>query len=119
MNFVLGLIIGLIIGAMIIYFIMRSKKQAETPLDSSGEASNGAGNPNPAVETRKENLAKLEEFIGAKSTSDKITNDQIQELLGVSDATAERYLQDLEKQGKIHQVGATGHEVYYTRDALQ
>lgn len=119
MNFISGLIVGLIIGAMIVYLTMGSKKTAETKPDSSTEKSNGAGNPNPAVETRKENMAKLEEFIRAKSTADKITNDQIQEFLGVSDATATRYLDDLEKQGKIHQVGATGHEVYYTRDASQ
>lgn len=115
MNFVLGLIVGLIIGAMIIYLIMRSKKTAETELDSSDEKSNGSGNPNPAVEIKKDNFVKLEKFIAEKSASDKITNDEIQEFLAVSDATAERYLQDLEKQGKIKQSGKTGKYVYYQK----
>jgi len=50
---------------------------------------------------KEENLAKLREFI---STSDKkITNDLIQAELGISDATATRYLNELEKEGIIKQ----------------
>src|SRR3989344_6982590 len=45
----------------------------------------------------------------------KITNDEVEKLLHVSDATATRYLSALEKQGKIQQVGKTGKAVTYTR----
>lgn len=41
------------------------------------------------------------------------TNDDIQKLLNVSDATATRYLDQLEKQNKITQVGDTGSGVFY------
>lgn len=44
----------------------------------------------------------------------QITNDQAQELLNVSDATATRYLSELELENKITQVGDTGRGVYYT-----
>ncbi|MFH1759123.1 MAG: winged helix-turn-helix domain-containing protein [Patescibacteria group bacterium] len=44
----------------------------------------------------------------------RITNNEIEELLGVSDATATRYLDELEKNGDIVQKGATGRGVYYT-----
>jgi predicted HTH transcriptional regulator len=42
-----------------------------------------------------------------------ITNDQIEVDLGVSDATAERYLNELEHQGKLVQEGRTGRSVRY------
>lgn len=45
----------------------------------------------------------------------KITNNDVEKLLRVSDATATRYLDKLEKQGLIRQVGRTGRSVYYER----
>lgn len=48
-----------------------------------------------------------------KQTS--VTNDAVEKLLHVSDATATRYLSELEKQGKITQSGKTGHAVTYTK----
>ena len=44
-----------------------------------------------------------------------ITNDEVEKLLHVSDATATRYLSELEKQNKITQTGKTGHAVTYTK----
>lgn len=45
---------------------------------------------------------------------DKITNNDVEHLLEVSDATATRYLQQLENEGKIKQVGEVGKGVFYT-----
>jgi len=42
-----------------------------------------------------------------------ITNNEVEELLGVSDATAERYLEEIENAGGIEQVGRTGRTVSY------
>lgn len=108
MNFVLGLIIGLIGGILGTYFMMKAK----APKDENKESPQ-APFINPKVETRKENLAKLEELIGKKSQEEKITNDEVQKLLKVSDATAERYLQELESKGLIKQSGVIGKNVYY------
>jgi predicted HTH transcriptional regulator len=44
-----------------------------------------------------------------------ITNDDVQKLLYVSDATATRYLSILEKEGKIKQDRKTGKGVLYTK----
>jgi len=44
---------------------------------------------------------------------DRITNNDVEKLLGVSDATATNYLQELEDENKIEQVGKTGSGVYY------
>src|SRR3989344_2784348 len=45
----------------------------------------------------------------------KITNDEVEKFLHVSDATATRYLSILEKEGRIKQNGKTGHMVSYSR----
>lgn len=43
----------------------------------------------------------------------KITNDDVQKLFKVSDTTATRYMDELEQDGKIKQVGKEGRYVYY------
>lgn len=58
---------------------------------------------------------KLEKILEALNTKGKITNDEVEKLLHVSDATATRYLSALEKEGKIQQVGKTGKAVTYTK----
>src|SRR3989338_6016012 len=50
---------------------------------------------------------KLEKILEALTVKGKITNDEVEKLLHVSDATATRYLSALEKEGKIQQVGKT------------
>ena len=45
----------------------------------------------------------------------KVTNNDVQKLLDVSDATATRYLQELEDEDQNTQVGAEGRSVYYVR----
>ena len=45
----------------------------------------------------------------------QITNDEVEKLLHVSDATATRYLSALEKEGKIIQVGTKGKGILYIK----
>ena len=59
---------------------------------------------------RRENLEKLRSFIKGRG---QITNSEIEALLGVSDATVTRYLDELEREGALEQVGDTGQGVYY------
>ncbi len=49
----------------------------------------------------------------AKQT--KITNDEVEKFMHVSDATATRYLNTLEKENKIKQSGKTGKFVSYSK----
>ena len=63
------------------------------------------------TEEKKRNKRVVMEMF---KTETQVTNDQVQSLLSVSDSTATRYLDELEKEGKITQHGTTGHEVYYT-----
>ncbi|MCK4386882.1 MAG: winged helix-turn-helix domain-containing protein [Candidatus Pacebacteria bacterium] len=59
---------------------------------------------------KQENKEKILEFL---QNNQKITNNDVEKLCGVSDSTAERYLNELEKEGKIRQIGTVGHTVYY------
>jgi predicted HTH transcriptional regulator len=58
---------------------------------------------------------KLEKIMAMFLKKSKITNDEVEKLLHVSDATATRYLSQLEKEGKIKQTGKTGHAVFYVK----
>ena len=66
-----------------------------------------------AIQDRKRK--KRDKIMLALTTKNKITNDEVEKLLHVSDATATRYLSVLEKEGKIAQVGKTGHGVVYQK----
>ncbi len=58
---------------------------------------------------------KLEKIMTKLSETGKISNDEVERLLRVSDATATRYLDLLEKEGKLRQEGKTGKYVVYVR----
>lgn len=58
-----------------------------------------------------ENKKKILDFI---QTNGKIQNNDVEKLAGVSNATAERYLSELEKEGRLTQHGVIGQGVFYT-----
>lgn len=66
-----------------------------------------------AIQFRKRK--KLDRVMSLFLSHSKITNDEVEKFLHVSDATATRYLSILEKEGKIKQNGKTGHMVSYSR----
>ncbi len=61
---------------------------------------------------KRKKLDKILEFVTTKGS---VTNDQVEKLLHVSDATATRYLTQLEKEGKLKQEGKTGKSVKYLK----
>jgi hypothetical protein len=66
-----------------------------------------------AIQSRKRK--KLNKVMTLFLKNSKITNDEVEKFLHVSDATAERYLNILEKENKIKQVGKTGKAVSYSK----
>jgi hypothetical protein len=71
------------------------------------------GKARVAIQDRKRK--KRDKIMQALTTKTKITNDEVEKLLHVSDATATRYLSALEKENRIKQVGKTGHGVVYSK----
>ncbi len=66
-----------------------------------------------AIQSRKRK--KLDMIMNLLTKKSKITNDEVEKLLHVSDATSTRYLSQLEKEGKIKQEGETGKSVFYSK----
>ncbi len=66
-----------------------------------------------AIQTRKR--VKLDHIMTLFAKRTNITNDEVEKFLHVSDATATRYLEILEKENKIQQSGKTGKGVLYTK----
>ncbi len=58
---------------------------------------------------------RLDKIMSRLSEKGKITNDEVEKLLRVSDATATRYLDALEKEGRVRQEGKTGRSVVYVK----
>ena len=67
------------------------------------------------IATQDRKRKKRDKIMLVLATKSKITNDEVEKLLHVSDATATRYLSALEKDGKIRQVGKTGTGVVYQK----
>jgi len=98
----------------------------ETP-ENSPEPSTAQMVANEPLERRHENLnkanltrqnkkrKKIDNILNLFIKNPKITNNEIEKLLHVSDATATRYLETLEKEGKIKQVGKTGKYTHYEK----
>ena len=64
------------------------------------------------AEQKERNKQKALQLFQTKA---QITNDDVETALKVSDATAERYLDELEKEGRLKQIGKTGKNVLYRK----
>ena len=83
------------------------------PSSSSGQGNSRITKVN---ESRQNAKAEAEDkILKLFDNKTEITNDDVQKLLGVSDATATNYLNELEQEGRITQIGKEGRGVKYTR----
>ena len=126
----LKFIIGAVVGGLIVWVWMRRKGVMDSRLrgndrkESGNDKGDSSASPqndrkagekgeiiNPEqVEKRQENLQRVLDLF---KDHPQVTNEIVTGALGVSDATAVRYFDELEAQGKIEQVGSTGQKVYY------
>lgn len=58
---------------------------------------------------------KLDKIMTLFAKQTKITNDEVEKFIHVSDATTTRYLNTLEKENKIKQNGKIGKSVFYSK----
>ena len=85
--------IGVAIGVFIAYSLLPDKKEELDTKSGSGKR-------------------KIIELFEVKN---QISNNDVEKYLDVSDATATRLLDELEKRGTVKQIGKTGRHVYYER----
>ena len=103
MNYFMLVIVGVAGVALGIYMARRG---ARAPRSGNTQSAVNEGR----VAAKGVALDRVFSEIREKGT---ITNDDVEALLGVSDATAERYLEEMERAGGIIQIGRTGKTVSY------
>ena len=64
-------------------------------------------------ETKKQK--NLDRIISLFEADRELTNIEVRKMLGVSSRTVVRYMDELEREGKVTQVGNTGEKVCYKR----
>lgn len=94
MNYIIALVIGFALG----YLFANKRKNLDFISKQQKEKESG-----------KRAIYELLE------TNHPLTNNDVEAMLGVSDATATRYFEELEKEGKVRQVGKTGRHVSYEK----
>ena len=94
MNYFAILILGFLLG-----YLAASKKQKINFVSKQQEE-------------KRRNKQAIYELL---ETNHPLTNNDVEAMLGISDATATRYFDELEKEGKVKQVGKTGRHVSYER----
>lgn len=87
-----------------------SESQVITPVSLISRARELLLKARETIQFRKRK--KLEKIMGLFLKKQSITNDDVQKLLYVSDATATRYLKQLETEGRIRRQGVPGHASY-------
>lgn len=96
-----------------------SQTTGSTSADMLSEAPEGSRDVVDTVLVKDDNPVrkgkKLDKIMEVLSKKSKISNDEVEKFLHVSDATATRYLSILEKEGKIKQEGKTGKFVFYSK----
>jgi len=99
-----------------VYIARRDDCSDDTNVDADGEDECKSDNK----QTEQKNLSKrqiLEFLQDPSNSSGQVTNNDVEALLGVSDATATRYMHELEQDGEVRQIGTTGKGVYYIKSS--
>ena len=110
--FIFGLVVGAV-GKSIMDSSLRWNDKGDRNDKMCGNCNeNGRGFIGNQAKEKEENKNSI---LGFLETQGKLTNNHVEQMLGISDATATRYLDELEKEGKIRQVGKTGRDVYYEK----
>lgn len=91
---------GLVIGILVTYLVMRKQK-----------ITGGIAAYTEQRSTEKQK--RKERIVAVLKEKDTITNNDVEKLLNISDATATNYLQELEREGLIEQIGTQGRFVHY------
>ena len=105
MNYLLLILVGLAGVALGMYLARRGQGAGtliDKPLDYPRDKQ---------TERKVENKEKILQFLREHG---QIQNNDVEKLVGVSNASAERYLDELEKEGKLTQHGVIGQGVFYT-----
>ena len=124
MNLFLIFLLGIVLGAGIVWMFIKKrikeleielkrteKEKEEVLLQAQDSAILGIADFNRKTQEIKEN--RKQEILKELEKLNKIKTNQVADFLEVSRASAFRYLEELEKEGKIEQINAFGRNVNY------
>lgn len=126
MNYIILIIVGLICfylgrstaSKMPAGFSVLSKEKLKAMQSDAHEALKERTEKRKAkiLEFMKKEAVHSEELqlCGIDASKKEFTRSDVEKLLEVSEGTALKYLNELETEGKIHQMGTNGPDVYYT-----
>lgn len=111
MEVVLAFVTGVVaaVAGMVALVSLRGSQKPEIRVPRRASSAIAAVN---AERSRRKRAAERR-ILAAVKARGTLVNDDVQELLAVSDATATRYLESLERRGAIRQIGRTGKSVRY------
>ena len=123
MNLILIFLLGIIIGAGVVWMIMKKKnkeleidlKRMEKEKQEEERVASGLADFNSKMQEIKEN--NKQKILKQLAERGKIKTNEVADILEVSRATAFRYLEELEREGKIKQIGTFGKNVKYVLNA--
>jgi len=103
MSYILFFILILAIAILVYFLAVRGKKEGGFSLAR-------------ARQIKQENKEKAKQrILELFKNQEKVYNNDVENMLSVSEATATRYLEELEKEDKVTQHGTIGQGVYYTK----
>jgi predicted HTH transcriptional regulator len=102
------LIIGVVLVAALVAWAWREARRHGT-----GTGEELAGICASALQTSSQKEARKQEILTMLGEKAEISNAEVRRALGVSSRSAVRYLDELEHEGKVVQVGRAGHAVTY------
>jgi len=119
MNLFLIFLLGVVLGAGVVWVMAKRRikeleielERTEREKEEQAKIVSGFEDFNRKQEKLKE--ARKQRTLGELAEQGKIKTNQVADFLEVSRATAFRYLEELEKEGKVEQIGAFGRNVEY------
>ena len=100
---ILIFVMGAVAGGVAVLYFSKNKSAGDTDSETVREKQ---------IKEKEAGKQKILEMFGSQ---ERVFNDDVQKMLSISDASATRYLDELEKEGKIKQVGDIGSGVFYQK----
>jgi len=109
MTYLFLVIIGVVVAVAFVFWI--SRKEAEKHGTSTGEEF--VGICRSAIETASQKEERKGRALALLRERGKLSNAEIRAALGVSGRSVQRYMDALEGENKVEQVGGVGRGVVY------
>ena len=109
MTYLFLVIIGVVVAVAFVFWV--SRKEAEKHGTSTREEF--VGICRSAIETASQKEGRKEHALALLRERGKLSNAQIRKALSVSGRSVQRYMDTLEEENKVEQVGSMGRGVVY------